>query len=136
MAITVSGTTITFNDATTQTTAATGVTTTLDAIGSVAMFWSSRSIVTAAGSNISGSYLFRCTAAGSGNTLSAIRNIGTEIPAGQWSAALDRTTAVTANGTTLTPNSGTWKCLTFLPAAYFLSCVGNFYIPVLAVRVA
>lgn len=133
---------VTFGDGTSQSTAATGTTQVLDAVGSVSVFFYSNSTPQYAGATIAGSYLFRCTTRYSGDT-AASGGIPYVTP---FSGALNlygadftnRTTAVTPPDgffRTYSPTSGTWRLLTpALGAA--VGETGTVWCVVMAVRIA
>jgi hypothetical protein len=107
MATTMSGTTITFNDNSTQTTSAVYPPTWLG-IGSFGLFACSLSGWALPGDTASGSYLFRQTVAGSYVSLNIFAVYGT-------GNVVNTTTAFTpyagGSGGTMTPNGGTWRSL-------------------------
>ena len=124
MAVTVGGTSITFNDGTTQTTAASGPPTTWNTVGSVAAFLYTGTSIIFAGNTVSGSYLFYVSARGSSNIeiTPFARTYGTNV------LNPGRTTAVSfgsaPNNITFTPVGGTWRALGTVSQNYTDVC-GN-----------
>lgn len=121
MAITVSGTTITFNDGSTQSTAAsgTGVPSTLLGVGATNILASSYSSALSVGSTLSGSYLFYYSI--------NINNPGNIIqPSGNRVNATSgfSTTFNGAPGTATVVGTGTWMLVGYagLSACFYDSC--------------
>ena len=128
MAITVSGTSITFNDATVQTTAATGLPSTYSGVGSTIHAVYFATAVTAPGGTVSGSYLFYLN-----------QNVGNPFSGGPSVAGnrLNATSNFSAGGYTyITIGAGTWMNVgtsSFAPATYD-SCANVTYPLVVVVR--
>lgn len=122
MASTLNGTGITFSDGSTQNSG-----NTVDAIGTYALFWTSSGTSIAAGSTISGSYLFRATAVPANSFSTYADSPGGEIPIYPFVGGntVNRTTTLSANGYTLVPNSGTWRAMSFAVYARYDACVGG-----------
>jgi hypothetical protein len=117
MAITVSGTTITFNDGSTQSTAFTGSSVpAANAVGAVQVMLVTQQTTGSAlrlGDNVSGSYVFYCSAGYQPNL-----GFGFVNNSGQTFNPVNRTTAFTFGGTggaTFTPTSGTWRVMSTGP---------------------
>lgn len=125
MAITVSGSTITFNDGSTQSTAAsgTGVPSTLLGVGATNLFVSSSSSSIATGNTLSGSYLFYVSTANGLNTyvFPSLNRVN--------ATATFTTTFNGATGTAYSVGTGTWMCVGFgaSPAASYDSCNNGTY---------
>lgn len=100
-----SGTTLTFNDNSTQTTSAVYPPTWLG-IGSFGLFACTNAGWALPGDTASGSYLFRQTVAGSaiGWNAAAIYGVGNVV-----NATTAFTPTLSGSGGTMTPNSGTWR---------------------------
>lgn len=147
MAVTVSGTGITFNDATTQTTAFTGATgvtslngqtgaitnTTFDAIGSVGFFCYYSASILAAGGTVAGSSLYYVSTVVSNfsnesNNLITNGSIGSGTYTAFNATAADRARANTSASQVpplgMTTLSGTWRAMNVVSrsAAYMDSC--------------
>ena len=121
MAVTVAGTSITFNDGTVQTTA--GGTPSSGGIGAVQMFWLTRSLSFFVGDTISGSYLFTPTSStGFGGVKPNYYPFNGINNSGQSFSFYNRTTAFTfvngGNTVTFSPAAGTWRFVSTAPACY------------------
>lgn len=129
MAITVSGTTITFNDATTQTTAAGGVPSFL-AIGSTMLLYNFSGTTYAPNSNVA--------AANTGYASGTTVNVFT---LGQAVARSGNVTVPGASGSTSYPNTtavtGTWRTMSSAYQRVYDACTGTTTaFPFIAVRTA
>lgn len=110
MAITVSGTTITFNDGSTQSTAAsgTGVPSTLLGVGATNMLACSYGSTISVGSTISGSYLFYYST-NLNNTGNIVQVSGNRVNATSTFSALFGG----VSGTATSAGTGTWMCVSY-----------------------
>jgi hypothetical protein len=105
MAMTMSGTTLTFNDNSTQTTSAVYPPTWLG-IGSFGLFACTLAGWALPGDTASGSYLFRQTVAGNAIGTNAYVIYGSGNVVNTTTAF---TPTLTGSGGTMTPNGGTWR---------------------------
>lgn len=113
MAITVSGTTITFNDGSTQSTAVSGsgVPSTLTGVGATNLFAMTSSTAVTVGNTLSGSYLFYI-----GITVGSVGDVPN--PSGNRVNATSTftTTFGGATNTATCVGTGTWMCVGFATA--------------------
>lgn len=112
-----------------------------DDIGSISPFWLTSTTKFTAGSNVSGSFLFRITAVGGSDSAITIRlyaeNIALNSLPGIAGNFTNRTTSVSANSRTLSPVSGTWRLLNYSAgAAYDPYPNTTLWFGVIAMRVA
>lgn len=116
MAITVSGTTITFNDGSTQSTAATGtgVPSTLTGVGATNLFAMTYGTTVTVGSTLSGSYLFYLSFT---NTAQGSASVG-DVPSPSGNRVNATATFTFTGGTATSVGTGTWMCVGYTPVRY------------------
>lgn len=131
MAATLNGTGVTFSDGSNQNSA-----NAFNTIGVPQLFWYTGTTSVAAGSTVSGSYLFYATAVADAYSATSGASPGQSFYVATSAAGGNRTTPFSFNGSTLSPvGSGTWRVMT--RAVQFGSACGygNFS-AVMAIRVS
>jgi hypothetical protein len=108
-----------------------------DDIGSLGVFWFTSGTDTTAGTNVSGSNLFRATTGNWAPFGSSFMNLNANDVFGVAGNIVGRTTSISGGARTAAPVSGTWRLLCFGMRAYFNGCLNATIFPaLLAVRVA